>query len=112
SPQLIEIIGYAGFDVVLFDLEHGEYTVGELPGLLRAAEIAGLHTVVRVANHDAATIGKALDFGADAVLVPHIESAEDAAAVVSAAKYPPMGTRGAYPLMRATAYGSAHGPGW
>jgi 4-hydroxy-2-oxoheptanedioate aldolase len=68
--------------------------------------------VVRVPANDAPLIGKALDLGADAVLVPHIGSAADAALAVAAAKYAPEGTRGAFPFMRASGYRSRYGPGW
>jgi 4-hydroxy-2-oxoheptanedioate aldolase len=112
SPQLVEIIGAAGFDFVVLDLEHGEYDLSQLDHLQRAAELAGLWSVVRVPTIDPSLIGKALDFGADAVLVPHIETSGDAQRAVAAAKYPPQGARGSYPFMRATGYRSLHRPGW
>jgi 4-hydroxy-2-oxoheptanedioate aldolase len=112
SPPLVEIVAAAGFDFVILDLEHGEFDLSALPGLQRAAEVGGLHSIVRVPSNDAAFIGKALDFGADAVLVPHIETAEDAARAVAAAKYPPAGKRGAFPFMRATRYRTGYRSGW
>jgi 4-hydroxy-2-oxoheptanedioate aldolase len=112
SPQLVEIIAASGFDFVILDLEHGEFGLSQLDHLQRAAEVGGLHSVVRVPANDAPLIGKVLDFGADAVLVPHIETPEDARRAVAAAKYPPAGGRGSFPFMRATRYRSGHRPGW
>lgn len=112
SAPLVEIISTTGLDFVIIDLEHGEYGISEVPALVRAADVGGLFTIVRTATNAPSTIGKALDFGADAVLVPHIGSGEEAAAAVAAAKYPPQGRRGAYPLMRAARYGRDHGEGW
>lgn len=112
SPQLVELIGAAGFDFIVLDLEHGEYSLASLDHLQRAAELGGLWSVVRVPSIDEALICKVLDYGANAVLVPHIETAEDAARAVAAAKYAPQGHRGAYPFMRATGYRARHRPGW
>lgn len=112
SQSMIEVIGHAGLDFVIVDLEHGEFGIAEVPGLCRAAAYSGLHAIVRVPDNDPVMIGKALDFGANAILVPHIENAADADAAVAAARYPPTGIRGAYPILRAAHYGSAYEPGW
>ncbi len=112
SPTLVEIIGTTGLDFVIIDLEHGEYGISDLAALIRAADAVGLHVIVRTAGNDPVAIGKALDFGADAVLVPHIGSGQAAMRAVAAAKYPPQGDRGIYPLMRASRYGKDHGKGW
>lgn len=112
SPSIVEVIGHAGLDFVIVDLEHGEFGIAAIPDLCRAADASGLHTIVRAATNDPVMIGKSLDFGASAVLVPHIDTAADASAAVAAARYPPTGTRGAYPVLRAARYGSAYEPGW
>ncbi len=112
SPQIVEIIGGVGFDFVVLDLEHGEFSFSELAHLQRAAELADLWSIVRVPSIDESLIGKVLDIGANAVLIPHIESAADAAAAVRGAKYPPGGGRGSFPFMRATGYRTRYEPGW
>lgn len=105
--ELVELIALAGFDLVIFDLEHGPYGVETLPSLIAAAEASSLLSVVRVADANHHGIGAALDAGADGVLVPHISSPSAAAAAVRAARFAPAGTRGANPYVRAAGY-SAH----
>jgi 4-hydroxy-2-oxoheptanedioate aldolase len=106
SPELVETLGDVGFDCVFLDLEHGEYGTDALPGLLRAARAAGCYGVVRTSHVSAPEIGAALDAGADGVLAPGVGSVDEAAAVVSAAHYPPIGARGAAPMTRAARYGT------
>jgi 4-hydroxy-2-oxoheptanedioate aldolase len=106
SPEQVETLGDVGFDCVFLDLEHGEYGTDALPGLLRAARAAGCYGVVRTSHVSAPEIGAALDAGADGVLAPGVGSVDEAAAVVSAAHYPPIGARGAAPMTRAARYGT------
>jgi 4-hydroxy-2-oxoheptanedioate aldolase len=106
SPDLVETLGDVGFDCVFLDLEHGEYGTEALPNLLRAARAAGCFAVVRASHVSAPEVGAALDAGADGVLAPGVSSAAEAAAVVSAAHYPPVGSRGAAPMTRAARYGT------
>jgi 4-hydroxy-2-oxoheptanedioate aldolase len=93
SPSLAEICGLLGFDFVLLDAEHGPLGLTETEHMARAARGAGIGSIVRVPSHDPATIGQYLDCGVDGVMVSHIESAEEAGAVVSAARFPPFGAR-------------------
>src|SRR5262245_28476547 len=106
APDIVETLGDAGFDCVFLDLEHGEYGTEALPDLLRAARAAGCYGVVRTSHVSAREVGAALDAGADAVLAPGVSSAAEAATVVSAAHYPPVGSRGAAPMTRAARYGT------
>lgn len=94
DPALIELVGYAGFDFVVFEHEHGLRNYESLQHLIRAAQHAGMYTMVRIAGSDLSFIERVLDAGADGVLVPHVKTAEQARAIVQAAKYPPAGTRG------------------
>jgi 4-hydroxy-2-oxoheptanedioate aldolase len=105
-PSQVEILAAAGFDFVVLDTEHGSYGLEQTESLLRAADAAGLPAVVRV--HDAAPvpIGKALDFGAQGVMVPHVSTAGTARQAVVAAHFPPRGIRGGAPTVRATRYGA------
>lgn len=88
-----ELLAASGLDWVLVDLQHGVLNVDRLPDVIRAVEVGGAQPVVRVPSRDAATIMRALDFGAVGVVVPLVNTAEDAAAAVSATRYPPFGTR-------------------
>jgi 4-hydroxy-2-oxoheptanedioate aldolase len=106
SPDVVETLGLLGFDVVMCDLEHGEYGTEALPALLRAARAAGCSAMVRTSHMSAREVGASLDAGADGVLAPGVGSVEEARAVVAAAHYPPRGERGAAPNVRAAGYGT------
>lgn len=98
DPAFVECAGYAGYDFVLLDMEHGPVSFERLQNLIRAANIAKIMPVVRVPRGSDIFISRALDVGAGAILVPQIDSAEQAAAAVSAAKFSPIGTRGTCPV--------------
>lgn len=106
APEVVELIGLAGFDAVILDTEHGPYSIADLSRLILAARAAGIYAIARVRANDAALIGGVLDAGADGVLVPQIGSADAARAAVSAARFAPDGSRGANPFVRAAGYGS------
>lgn len=88
-----ELLIGSGFSSVLLDLQHGLAAISDLPDILRSAESAEGLTLVRVCENSFAQIGSALDRGADGVIVPLIETAAEAEAVVRAAEYPPRGDR-------------------
>lgn len=94
TPAILEVAGHTGFDFAVIDTEHGMAHGGELEHHLRAADSAGLECLVRVGNHDASEVLRALDAGASGVVVPHVTNPDEAAAAVRAAHYPPIGTRG------------------
>ena len=105
SPQIVEMIGALGFDWVLIDCEHGTIDVESVELLVMAAEVSGITPIVRPPSRDAADILRVLDRGAMGVQVPHVNTAEDARAVVSAVKYHPLGTRGLAASTRPGNYG-------
>lgn len=90
-----------GFDVGCIDLQHGEGHSGSLPRLLPAVQQAGARALVRAPSNDPATLGRILDLGADGVIVPLVDTPEDAAAAVAACRYPPEGRRSYGPLRAA-----------
>lgn len=94
SAGLVEMLGHFGFDGVFLDCEHGPAGWEDVENMIRAAEVAGYSSVVRVPTSDAATISRALDRGAGDIQVPHVNSGDEAAAVVANAKYAPIGHRG------------------
>lgn len=105
EPICAEILGYAGFDFLLIDTEHTPNTSTEVVNLVRAAQISGAEPVVRVRDNDPALILQALDVGAKGIIVPHVNSEQEAKAVVCAAKYSPAGKRGLAGIVRAAEYG-------
>lgn len=94
SAGLVELLGYEGFDGVFLDCEHGPSGWEDLEHMIRAADVAGYSSVVRVDRNDAATITRALDRGAGGIQVPHVNTAAEAEATVRHAKYAPLGHRG------------------
>jgi 2-keto-3-deoxy-L-rhamnonate aldolase RhmA len=94
SAGLVELLGHLGFDGVFIDCEHGPGGWEDVEHMVRAAEVAGYSSVVRVDRNDAATITRALDRGAGGVQIPHVNTAAEAEAAVRAAKYAPLGHRG------------------
>ena len=97
SPNVIDVIAYAGLDFIRIDNEHSWRQDQSAEQLIRAATAAGISTIFRVDRDNPYLIRKALEIGADAILVPDIEHVEQARAVVSAAKFPPVGRRGCSP---------------
>lgn len=108
SPGVVELLGRLGFDFVIVDTEHGATSPygPELENLIRAARAGGTASLVRVTTNDPAMILKALDFGADGVLVPRVTNRAEAERAARACRYSPRGTRGACPPVRASGYGT------
>jgi len=91
-PGIIERIG-KDWDFVWIDAQHGLYDYRDQVDAVRACEIAGTGSLVRVPWLEAGAIGKALDTGCDGVIVPCVDYLEEARATVDAAKFPPLGRR-------------------
>ncbi|MCK1992253.1 hypothetical protein GW626_18015 [Peribacillus muralis] len=108
SPPLVEMLGYAGFDFVLIDDEHGAFSPSELENIIRTADSVGLDPIVRV-SYDPSSIQKALDRGAKGVQVPMVNTKEEAVEVVKRAKFPPYGNRGVSYSTRPARYGKESG---
>lgn len=109
SPEFLEASGYAGFQFAAVDLEHASFGTETLVSLIRAGEAAGLSMLARVPGLDAALIKKSLDMGAAGIIVPNIDTPEQAAEAVALCRFTPEGVRGACPGVRANRYG-AGGP--
>lgn len=95
----------AGFDWLVIDMEHAPLGVAEAARLIRIIDLAGLPALCRLPSNDPVLAKNVLDAGASGIIVPAIETAEEARRAVSAAYYPPQGNRGVG-LGRAQAYGS------
>jgi len=109
DPAFVEAAGYAGYDFALLDMEHGPGTFENLQNLIRAANVADVMPVVRVPRGTDIWIDRALDVGAGAILVPQVDTAEQAVEVVKAAKFAPLGNRGTCRFVRSAAYGAVDG---
>ncbi len=101
-----ELLGGAGFEWVLVDCEHAAIeTIEVLPALQAIGQSSETSAVVRLAANDPTLFKRVLDMGAQTLMVPYIETAEQAAAAVSAMRYGPHGIRGMAGMTRATRYG-------
>jgi len=101
SPLSVRLLAAAGLDYVVIDLQHGEASEADLPGLTSAIRLAGAAPVARVRHAHSADIGRALDLGCEGVIVPNVDSAAQAGDVASAVRYPPAGRRSAGGVMAA-----------
>ncbi len=95
AAEVVEILGWAGWDFVILDLEHGPYGAELLPHLIRGAEASGVAPIVRVPLEAAEQVGKALDLGAAGIVTPNVTSAEAGAERIRATRFPPHGSRSA-----------------
>jgi 2-keto-3-deoxy-L-rhamnonate aldolase RhmA len=94
STEVATILGKAGFDWTYLDAEHGVFGTETLKELCRASIAAGMAPIVRVADIQYALVARALDCGAQGILLPRIESPEVLERAVSWAFFPPKGVRG------------------
>jgi len=92
SPGVVERIG-PDWDWIWIDSQHGQIDYSDALALVRACNLVGVKAFVRVAGHERGPIAVALDTGADGIIVPQVENADDARAIVKAAKFPPLGER-------------------
>jgi 4-hydroxy-2-oxoheptanedioate aldolase len=88
-----EIVARAGYDTVIFDVEHGSFDLADLNRSIPFVKALGMTMLVKTAAPERAPIQQALDFGADGVIIPHILDAAHAAEVCALAKLPPLGDR-------------------
>lgn len=105
SPVIAELAALSGFDWVLLDLEHGCVSEATLPDQLRALRGSSTKGIVRVSAPAPDQIARVLDWGADGIMVPRVESAATAAFIVEAACHAPRGKRGFSRTVRSTDYG-------
>jgi 4-hydroxy-2-oxoheptanedioate aldolase len=105
AEELVEMVAVAGFDFVLIDCEHGPDDITVLRQHIALAQLHGVPVVVRVGEGERGQILRVLDQGAEGILEPHLESADDARALVDASVYPPEGSRGFATYGRAGRFG-------
>lgn len=105
SPVAAEALGFAGYDFVVLDMEHGPNDTPRALELLRAMAGTPAEAVVRLPWNDSVVVKQLLDFGALTLMFPYIQDADEARAAVAATRYPPQGIRGFAGMSRATRYG-------
>lgn len=94
SPSVVELMSLTGADWLIIDAEHSAQSIPGIIDQLRAAEGGPTFTVVRTPSRDPLELGRLLDAGARGLMVPMVESADQANDVVAALRYPPRGRRG------------------
>jgi 2-dehydro-3-deoxyglucarate aldolase/4-hydroxy-2-oxoheptanedioate aldolase len=94
SPMAVELCGQAGFDWAILDLEHGAATESELLALLYAAGTTPMAALVRAQSAERLRVGRALDLGAEGIMLPQLKSIDEVRTAVSYLRYPPAGQRG------------------
>lgn len=104
SPIVAEIMAQAGFDWLVVDMEHSAIGIDKAQSLIQIIELAGCVPLVRLSSNDPVLIRRVMDAGSHGIIVPNVNSADDAVEAVKAIKYPPNGTRGVG-LFRAQGYG-------
>ncbi len=104
SPAIVELAGYAGFDFVIIDLEHGPFGIETATDMVRAANVSNTSPVIRVSKNDPFLIGQALDIGAEGIMIPQITNHDAAVNAIQSTKYGPEGIRGTCPCVRAAKY--------
>ncbi|CAN5920591.1 HpcH/HpaI aldolase/citrate lyase family protein [soil metagenome] len=105
SSVTAEIVGLAGFDWVLIDLEHGAGGEKDVLYQLQALEHTPTAPIIRVESAERQRIHRVLDLGAEGIMCPRVTTVEEAQRVVSALRYPPEGSRGVAKMVRATGFG-------
>ena len=100
-----ELIGNAGFDFIIVDMEHANFSFYDTENIIRVAEGCGMSTVVRTAYPAKEDVLHALDSGADGVQIPSLSTIESATEICRGSKYYPEGDRGASVTQRSSKYG-------
>ncbi|MBX9909603.1 MAG: aldolase [Beijerinckiaceae bacterium] len=93
SPEIVTVTRSCGFDCLLIDTEHGPIGIGDAASLCVTAWEAGLPSLVRVGGPTHPDLARVLDCGAEGVVVPHVETAEEARLIVEKCRFQPVGRR-------------------
>jgi 2-dehydro-3-deoxyglucarate aldolase len=105
-PAIAEIMAASGFEFITVDLEHSTISMAQAGELIRTIDLAGSAPLVRLSSNDPVQIKRVMDAGAHGIIVPMVNSADDARTALSAMLYPPDGIRGVG-LARAQGYGAS-----
>ena len=100
TPETVELAGWAGYDWIWIDAEHGAFGIDRVISCIRAAESSGITPIIRIPSNTRDFVQVCLDAGAYGIIFPMINTKEDAQNAVDLAKYPPVGKRGTCPGIR------------
>jgi 2-dehydro-3-deoxyglucarate aldolase/4-hydroxy-2-oxoheptanedioate aldolase len=105
SLETVELIGHVGFDFAVIDMEHAPHSYQTAYHAIAFAQSTGMPVIARAPDRSGSAIQRLLDGGIDGILVPRVETAEQAAEATAAMAFPPMGTRGMGYTSRAARWG-------
>ncbi len=105
NTDIAEIMAKAGFDWLVVDMEHSAVSISQAHSLIQVIDLAGCVPLIRLSNNDPTLIKRVMDAGSHGIIVPNVNSPEEAKRAVEATRYPPQGKRGVG-LFRAQGYGS------
>ena len=94
TPHLVEFFGNLGFDGAWIEAEHGPVDYGDVGPYTRACDLWGMTSIVRVSLNRPGVIYRTLDQGAQGIVMPHVNTSDDATALVNATRFHPLGARG------------------
>ena len=109
TPQIAQMVATSGFDFLYIDMEHSIFSIETVGDLCFAALAAGLVPIVRPSGKDPYLLSRPLDGGAMGLLIPHVDTKEEAEAVIQAVRYPPLGARGMNMVGPHTGFGKPNG---
>ena len=105
SPVAIEVVSHSGYDWLLLDTEHSPNDVTDIIAHLQAAQSGTASCIVRPAWNDTVLMKRLLDVGVQNLLIPYVQTVEEAKAAVAATRYPPQGVRGVAVSHRGNRFG-------
>jgi len=106
AMEIVELVALAGFDFVVIDLEHSPLDLESAYRLIGTALHTGVSPIVRVPDLHPGLVQRVLDAGAEGVMVPHVDTVDQARAAAAAVRFPPLGARGVGSTSRAGAWGA------
>lgn len=106
AMESMELVALAGFDFVVIDLEHSAMSLESAYRQIGVALLSGVSPIVRIPSLDGGIVQRILDAGAEGIMLPHVDTVEQAQAAVTAMRFPPVGTRGVGSTSRAGSWGA------
>jgi 2-keto-3-deoxy-L-rhamnonate aldolase RhmA len=106
AMESMELVALAGFDFVVIDLEHSAMSIESAYRQIGVALFAGVSPIVRIPSLDAGVVQRILDAGAEGIMLPHVDTVDQARAAAAAVRFAPLGTRGVGSTSRAGAWGA------